>query len=89
MNQEEFFYACEERLGPMEPGRTIGRRRWRRGAGQGRWIGRGQIKWFSPTCIQVMWTDPFSVKTYSDPQHVIDYLDQKYGIDIPPIPSHM
>lgn len=75
MDKEQFLTECEKWLGPQRPGETIGyRSRWRRGAGRGRFEGRGLIRWYSPTSIHFQLTNPCYTGTFTSPEEALAWL---------------
>lgn len=80
MTRDEFFEQVEVILGRQAPGQTggrenwhkgiehgVGRGRWHRGAGAGRFPGYGVIRYYSPSNIHVMLHRPTLSETFSDP----------------------
>ncbi len=87
MTRDEFFAAVDGLLGPMAPGQTGGREnwhkgpehirmrgRWHRGAGQGRYPGRGLIRYHSVDNIHVMLRDPELSKTFDSPEQALEAI---------------
>lgn len=68
MTREEFFSRVDEILGDRHPERTakVGSRgRWWRGAGDGRYPGRGLIRYYSNDSIHVLLHTPALTRTFS------------------------
>lgn len=73
--KELFLAECENILGvKQEVGETIGRGRWRRGAGNGRFIGYGLVRWFSSDLIQLSLTKPDLKGIYKNPEDALKAL---------------
>jgi hypothetical protein len=80
-DKESFLFECEKLLGVCQAdGVTIGRGRWRRGAGRGRFPEKGVVRWFSKSLIQMCLINPQLNKVYSNPNIAIQELTEYTNI---------
>mgnify|MGYP003341742005 CR=1 FL=1 len=74
MTKEEFFTAVAAYLGEPEYNETIGYGRWRRGAGGGRFIGHGVIRYYNDSNILVLLVTPHLAGKFSSPEDALNAI---------------